>query len=260
MNILLTNDDGISCEGLLRLADALRELKQHTIYVLAPDRERSGVSNCISFYDSIRIRDLGNNTWTCSGTPADCALLGILGALPVKPDLVVSGINAGANLGTDLVYSGTAAAARQAALHGIPAIALSLVIHEGPVFWEPAVAYARDHLEELIAFWKEDTFVNVNFPNSPSYTAPPVLSFPSRRRYQDSLTSFDAPDGYRYCFVKGSGVVVEDELDSDSDAVSRNRVSMSPVFIHPVVLRDICSHAPEHSITSARSAVVNGKR
>jgi 5'-nucleotidase len=128
------------------------------------------------------------------------------------------------------------------------------------VFWESAAAFARDHLEELISFWKEDTFVNVNFTNSPAYTDPPVVSYPSRRRYQDSLTAFDAPDGYRYCFIRGGMVEVEDEPDSDSDAVSRNRVSVSPVFIHPVVRRDICSHAPEHSATAPRNAVVKGKR
>jgi 5'-nucleotidase len=175
-----------------------------------------------------------------------------LGGLPVKPDLVVSGINAGANLGTDLVYSGTAAAARQAALNGIPAIALSLVIEGGPVYWERAVAFSRDHLGELVSLWKEDTFVNVNIPNSPDFSGVLEITFPSRRRYGDAIAGFDAPDGSRYCFIQGGSVSTEDEPGSDGDAVSRNRVSVSPVFIHPVVRGDLCAGAPEHSAVGPR--------
>jgi 5'-nucleotidase len=181
-----------------------------------------------------------------------------LGGLPVKPDLVVSGINAGANLGTDLVYSGTAAAARQAALHGIPAIALSLVIEGGPVYWDRAVAFSREHLEELVSLWKEDTFINVNIPNSPDFSEVPEITFPSRRRYGDAIVNFDAPDGSRYCFVTGGPVISEEEPGSDGDAISRNRVSVSPVFIHPVVRRDMCAGVPDHCAAAPRPPQANG--
>jgi 5'-nucleotidase len=253
LNILLTNDDGIGGLGLLLLAEALRGLKSHSIYILAPEGERSGVSNSISLNSAIHIRELGDRTWSCSGSPADCVLTAVLGGLPVKPDLVVSGINAGANLGTDLVYSGTAAAARQAGLHGIPAIALSLVtLDGGPAFFENAAAFFRDHLEELASLWKEDTFINVNFPNSPEYSGSPAITYPSRRHYRDTLASFDAPDGSRYCFIQGGPVITEEEPGSDWDAVSQNRVSVSPVFIHPVVRGDLCANAPEHSSAAPR--------
>jgi 5'-nucleotidase len=250
MNILLTNDDGIGCEGLLLLAETLRAAPRnpgHAVFVLAPDGERSGVSQSITLNgNAIRLRDRGNNVWTCSGTPADCVMVAVLGGLApegfVKPDLVVSGINAGANLGTDLIYSGTAAAARQAALHGIPAIAFSLVIEEaersgGPICWEAAAAFAGDHLEELASLWKEDTFINVNIPNSPDFPQVPEITFPCRRRYGDAVVGFDAPDGSRYCFIAGGSISTEEEPGSDGDAIFRNRVSVSPVYIHPVVRR-----------------------
>ncbi|MDR2739683.1 MAG: 5'/3'-nucleotidase SurE [Treponema sp.] len=236
MNILVTNDDGINCEGLLLLAEALRGLSGHTVFVLAPEDDRSGVSQSISLKGPLRLRDRGNNTWTCSGTPADCVMVAALGGLPEKPDLVVSGINAGANLGTDLVYSGTAAAARQAALYGIPGVAFSLVtIGKGPVFWERAVEFSRDHLEELVSLWEKDTFVNVNIPNSPDYSGDPQMTVPSRRLYRDTVVGFDAPDGSRYCFIKNGPVVTDEDPGSDWSAVSRNRVAISLVFIHPVV-------------------------
>ncbi|GHV75687.1 5'-nucleotidase SurE [Spirochaetia bacterium] len=260
MNILLTNDDGISSKGIVLLAEALRKVPGHTIFVLAPDGERSGVSHSVTLNsNAIRLRFWGNNTWTCSGTPADCTVLAASGVLPVKPDLVVSGINAGANLGTDLIYSGTAGAARQAAIHGIPAIALSLVIGginrlllEDTVHWDKAVAFFRDHLEELVSLWKEDTFINVNIPNTPDFSEVPEITFPSRRRYEDTLVGFDAPDGSRYCIVSSGLVNTEEEPGSDGDAISRNRVSISPVFIHPVVRRDMCAGAPDHCTTAPR--------
>jgi 5'-nucleotidase len=162
--------------------------------------------------------------------------MAVLGSLPVKPDIVVSGINAGANLGTDLVYSGTAAAARQAALYGIPGVALSLVTRgSGPVFWERAVAFSRDHLEELVSLWEKDTFVNVNIPNSPDYSGDPQMTLPSRRRYQDTVVGFDGPDGSRYCFIKNGPVITDDDPGSDWSTISRNRVAISLVVIHPMI-------------------------
>ncbi|MDR0730727.1 MAG: hypothetical protein LBF63_03595 [Treponema sp.] len=116
MNILLTNDDGCESPGILLLASALRE-NGHRAAVLAPDRDRSGVSHSISFLDGpLILKSRGEDTWSCSGLPVDCVVTAMLGAIPYKPDLILSGINRGANLGTDLLYSGTAAAARQGSL------------------------------------------------------------------------------------------------------------------------------------------------
>ncbi|MCL1991324.1 MAG: 5'/3'-nucleotidase SurE, partial [Spirochaetes bacterium] len=119
MRILLTNDDGIKSPGLFLLADALRS-GGHRVFVVAPDTERSGMSHSVTFFaNPCKLRPLGEDTWSCSGTPADCVVVALNGGLPqlslaggAPPDLVLSGINRGANLGTDVVYSGTAAAAR----------------------------------------------------------------------------------------------------------------------------------------------------
>jgi 5'-nucleotidase len=246
MRILLTNDDGIASPGIGLLAKALR-LAGHRVFVIAPSANRSGVSHSISFLDSpCRLREIEADTWSCSGTPADCVVVGLLGGVPEiqsitaqengrpasPPDLIVSGINRGANLGTDIVYSGTAAAARQGSLLGIPSIALSLV--EGAVWhWDMAVAFAVDRLQEMRALWKADTFVNVNIPNSAGGPSGLVSAFPSLRRYNDRITVYNAPDGQSYCFSNGGEVDAWPDRGSDWDVVSNNGASWSGILIHP---------------------------
>jgi len=252
MRILLTNDDGIDCEGIKHLESALNETGRHEVYVVAPDGNRSGVSHSITLRGPIRLVKRSARAWACSGTPADCAIVAALGGLPFKPDLVVSGINVGPNIGTDLVYSGTAAAARQAALHGIPAIAFSLAAHEGPWAWEAAARFAAERIEELSALCVDDVFINVNIPNDPVGPRGLECTFPSRRRYNDKLAVFRAPDGTEYCFIDGGGIDTDPEDGSDQDAVDRGFASASPVFIHPVVRRDSCADVPDHAAASAR--------
>jgi 5'-nucleotidase len=169
-----------------------------------------------------------------------------LGGLPVKPDLLISGINAGPNLGTDIVYSGTAAAARQGALHHIPSIALSLAGLALPLYWEGAVFFAVTRLDELIRLWTEDIFINVNIPNTPEGPAGMAVTFPSRRQYNDNVVSFDAPDGCTYCFINSGPVISENGPGSDWDAISRNLVSVTPVYIYPATRMDRCAAAPPH--------------
>jgi 5'-nucleotidase len=253
MNILLTNDDGIGCEGLLRLTEELRSQTRHKIYVLAPDSDRSGVSQAISIKKPLRLKAHGPDTWVCSGTPADCVILASLGGLPVKPDLLISGINAGPNLGTDIVYSGTAAAARQGALHHIPSIALSLAGFTPPLYWERAVSFAVTRLDELIRLWTEDIFINVNIPNTPEGPAGMAITFPSRKRYHDNLIPFDAPDGCTYCFINPGPTKSENDPGSDWEAVSQNLVSVSPVYLYPVVRLDRCAVAPPYEGVAPRT-------
>ena len=251
MNILLTNDDGIDGEGLVSFAASLRNQGEHRIYVLAPDTNRSGVSQAISFLAGpLRLSERGEHAWACSGTPADCVMLAVLGALPVTPDLVVSGINAGANIGTDILYSGTAAAARQAALYGIPAVALSLV-GKPPFYWKETVDFAVERLMWLAGLWRADTFINVNIPDVPK-VAGIATTFPSLRRYEDNLELFEAQDGRKYGLVNFGDIITKPEAGSDGDAVARNLVSVSPVFIHPVVRRDQCAFAPEYAGVAPR--------
>lgn len=252
MKIVLTNDDGIQCEGILKLAEGLKSLRKHEICILAPDSNRSGFSHSLSLFSPVKITRLSDDTWTCSGTPADCSIIAALDGLSFLPDLIISGINAGANLGTDIICSGTAAAARQAVLNDIPAIALSLDGHGGPFFWDMAVDFTLNHLDEFIGMCAPDVFINVNIPNIPQGPQEMMITFPSRRRYRDTLVMFRAPYDQMYSFFEGGKVETEAEEGSDWDAVSKNCVSVSPVFVHPVVMRDLCEDAPDHSAASKR--------
>jgi 5'-nucleotidase len=236
MNILLTNDDGVESPGILLLAGALRE-GGHRVAVVAPDRNRSGVSHGISFLGSpLVLRSRGHDTWACSGMPVDCVIAAMLGGISFKPDLILSGINRGANLGTDLLYSGTAAAARQGSLFGVPSIALSLVEEgeEGAFHWDMAVRFSLAHLDELAAQWKAGTFINVNIPNTPQGPAGLAPAFPSRRLYHDRMEVMDAPTGDRYCFFYAGEVTVASQGGSDREVVSQNRAAVSSVWVHPV--------------------------
>jgi 5'-nucleotidase len=261
MEILLTNDDGIGCEGIGRLAGALRARTKHRVVVLAPEIDRSGVSHGLTILGSpVRFTELDKDTWTCSGQPADCALAGVLGGVPgMRPDVVVSGINRGPNLGTDIIYSGTAAAARQAALMGIPAVAFSLAGEAG-FCWDMAAEYAADHLGEFLDMWEEDTFINVNIPNSPSGPGAIKKTWPALKNYHDRLETLKSGEGVRWLFLQAGDQGVEKEEGSDWDAVSRNMVSASPVFIHPVVSRHICAAAPDYASAGKRPPSGPAKR
>jgi 5'-nucleotidase len=254
MNILLTNDDGIDGEAFLDFAEALRAGTSHSVYVLAPDSNNSGVSGAMSLiHRPVRITERAENTWACSGTPVDCVCIGLLGGLPVKPDMVVSGINSGPNIGTDIIYSGTASAARQAALMGIPGIAVSLDggvdsgQASGTFYWRQAIDYTAAALPDLEALWTRDIFINVNIPNNPEGPLGTRVTFPSIRRYNDTISVRTDDDGRRSCEIQLGYFYTEAESGSDWDAVSRNYVSISPVFLHPVVRRDICAGVPNHA-------------
>lgn len=234
MNILLTNDDGVESPGILLLAGALRE-GGHRAVVVAPDRDRSGVSHGISFLrDPLVMRPRGEDTWACSGLPVDCVIAAMLGAVSFSPDLILSGINRGANLGTDLLYSGTAGAARQGSLFEVPSIALSLVDCWEKPLWDMAVEFSLSHLDELAGQWKTGTFINVNIPNNPQGPAGLAPAFPSRRAYHDRLKVMDAPTGDRYCFFYAGEATVAPQTGSDREVVSQNWAAVSSVWVHPV--------------------------
>ena len=238
MNILMTNDDGIGSEGLMALAKILRSRGKHQVCVIAPEANRSGISHAISILGApVKLVKLEDDTWSCSGYPADCVIAAILGALPQKPDLVLSGINRGANLGTDLLYSGTAGAARQASLMEVPAIALSLD-GRGNYCWDMAASWSADHLEELFGYCTEGIFVNVNIPNSPGGPEGMAITWPAVRNYHDSLTVITAPDSSRWCFLTPGQETAEMKAGSDCEAVSRNLVSVSLVYNLPAVRDD----------------------
>lgn len=242
MNILVTNDDGIAAAGLEVLVNELKKLCTsegsllHAITVIAPDTERSGVSHAMTLRHPTKVRRLNEGLYTCSGTPADCVIVAGLGIVQEKIDLVVSGINRGPNLGTDIVYSGTCAAARQAALAGIPAIAVSCAGHHEPLDYTAAAGFVARNLEALKAVWRPDTFINVNCPSSADTALEAIWANPGRNRYNDTLKCFDGVDGYTYCFLaEGRQERTPDEI-SDHHAVGRGRIALSLIDINPAAL------------------------
>jgi len=237
MRLLLTNDDGINSPGLLPLAAALRKAG-HRVFVLAPSADNSGVSHSITFLNKpVKIVRVDEDTWSCDGTPVDCVVIGLTGGLPecMPVEGIVSGINRGANLGTDIVYSGTAAAARQGAFFNIPSLALSLLAGD-EWYWDTAVAFAAERFEEMLAFWEPDCFVNVNIPGRKEKPSGLVPAFPSFRYYNDSMETYYAPDGQRYCFARSGKAGAKPGKGSDWEAVAGNNASISDILIHPVLL------------------------
>jgi 5'-nucleotidase len=256
MNILLTNDDGISSDGFLEFAEALRS-RSDRILVLAPDTNRSGVSNAITVVtDRMELRPYAEDTWSCVGTPADCARLGIMGALPVKIDMLVSGINKGPNIGTDIIYSGTAAGARQGTLCGVPSVAYSLAGMDPPYYWKDAIDYAVSHLEEFTALWKSDIFLNVNMPNVLGGVREYKITYPSLRNYHDTISVVREPGGLIVCGIDGGPMDTEETEGTDHRALIDGYVSVSPIFLHPVVRRDSCPSAPGFAAADPRPAGV----
>jgi 5'-nucleotidase len=232
VTILLTNDDGIDSVGLLALRAAL--MADHEVWTIAPDGERSAMSHSITVRDPIRCRLVGEQFYSSSGSPADCVIVGLTGGLPVTPELVISGINIGPNLGTDIIYSGTAAAARQAAFMGIPGIAVSIDTYTEPFYFDPITGFVRNHLEDFRAAWNPRHFININAPNLATADFQVRITFPSWRVYQDQLERFESPDGEIFYFLNGRPLEGQLEEGSDWHAVSQGAISVSPICLNPV--------------------------
>ena len=162
MRILISNDDGYRAPGLVALAAALRTLGPVT--VVAPEANRSGASNALTLDRPLRISPMGNEVFAVDGTPADCVFLALTEVLTERPTLVVSGINAGENLGDDVIYSGTVAAAMEGSLMGVPALALSFASQD-PHDFEPAALLARSLVQHCLqSLPPRPTLLNVNIP------------------------------------------------------------------------------------------------
>ena len=248
MRILLTNDDGISSPGIRLLAKALRSAG-YRVFLVAPDENRSGCSHSIHFLNGpLKFAEVEEDTWSCSGTPVDCVITALLGGIPEicvttegtglntqrAPDLLLSGINTGANLGTDVIYSGTASAARQGSFFGIPSVSLSLVENDLPWQWENVVSYIIEKLVLIMGYWKAGSFVNVNFPNISRKPSALVPSFPSIRYYNDRIVTFLSPAGGKYCFAKPGKVENVPEEGSDWAEVLKGNAAFSVIASQPV--------------------------
>lgn len=242
MKILLTNDDGISSSGLSVIEEVLS--KNHEVVVVAPDSERSGYSNSLTLGKKLIFERLDNNHYKCSGTPADCVHRTLLGAIPFIPDIVVSGINRGPNLGTDLIYSGTAAAARQSALMGIPGIAVSSASFTEPFHYETAAEFVSSNLEYLKKYWEKNCFFNINVPGKPMGKYNVAVTRPARRRYHESIVKNEI-EGSNTIEVTLGILDIDhyDDKDTDCDAVLEGKISVTPVYLHPVPDLESCLYS-----------------
>jgi 5'/3'-nucleotidase len=227
--ILVTNDDGVHSAGLAALVRALKALGR--VVVVAPDRERSAASHSLTLHSPLRAAELRPDVFAIDGTPTDCVNLALHGLLESRPDIVMSGINRGANLGDDITYSGTVSAAMEATLMGVPAVALSLT--EGPFESRNFIHAGRLAAEicryVMTAGLPRDTFLNVNIPKGKPKGI--QMTRQGKRQYQDMMVEKIDPRGKKYYWIGGAGLGFEDEPGTDSQAVGQREVSVTPLHL-----------------------------
>jgi 5'-nucleotidase len=228
MIVLLTNDDGIHAPALGRLREALAELGR--VITVAPDRDQSATSHSLTLHRPFRIHRHGDDVYSVDGTPTDCVVTAFYGLLDQRPDLVVSGINHGPNMGEDVFYSGTVAAAIEGTLQGVPAIATSLVTREITDFADPARFVARLAQRVVERGLPKRQLLNVNLPHRPWSEIQGVkLTRLGSRRYDDTLIRKVDPRGRDYYWIGGEAPVWEALEGSDFHAVSEGWVSVTPM-------------------------------
>jgi 5'-nucleotidase len=231
MIILISNDDGIYSEGLRALEETLATVGD--IYTVAPDREQSAVSHALTLHRPLRIEEIAPRRFAVSGTPTDCVNLAVKGFLPVRPQLVVSGINKGANLGDDVTYSGTVSAAIEGSLLGIPSIAVSLVARSTPYLFGPAAEFAAVLASEVIAQgMPSDTLLNVNVPHVPKEQIRGYqLTRQGKRHYAEKLEERVDPRGRKYYWIGGDDLGFEATEGTDCVAVHEGYISVTPLHV-----------------------------
>ncbi|HEY9593007.1 MAG TPA: 5'/3'-nucleotidase SurE, partial [Spirochaetia bacterium] len=190
-------------------------------------------SHSITLADELIVSPRGERRFACRGTPVDCVLVGILGIVQGSIDLILSGINHGPNLGTDILFSGTAAGAREGAILGIPSVALSLGAYAPPFDFTVAAAFAARNLDHFRELGTDDHFLNINFPAHGEESAGTAITFPSRRIYGIRMSQKVAQNGDIRCTLAGPPPGAVDEEGSDYWAVDRGLVSISPVHAQP---------------------------
>lgn len=228
MNILVSNDDGYLAPGIKVLAAALAVLGSVT--VVAPDRDRSGASNSLTLSRPLRPRQIAANLWAVDGTPSDCVHLAIQGLLPFTPDLVISGINHGANLGDDVLYSGTVAAATEGRSLGLPAIAVSSSAHD-PQHLDTAAAVVVELVRRLVDHPLPSlTLLNVNVPDVPQSALQPwQVTRLGRRHPSSGIVRSADPRGREIFWIGAAGAGADAGEGTDFAAIAANHVSITPI-------------------------------
>jgi 5'-nucleotidase len=233
MRVLVSNDDGVDAPGIRHLAQALREAG-HAVTVVAPDRDRSGASNSLTLDQPIRAHRRGEDTWSVAGTPTDCVHLALSGMLESDPDIVLSGINNTSNLGDDVIYSGTVAAAMEGRCLGLPAIAVSLATHDHKALhWESAARAAVEICARLVADpLPADTILNVNVPDLPwdEIRGYEVSRLGNRHRAEPCIRQLD-PRGRPIWWIGPPGSAQDAGAGTDFHAVHNGYISITPIHV-----------------------------
>jgi 5'-nucleotidase len=229
--ILVTNDDGIHAPGLKVLERIARSLS-NDVWVVTPESEHSGASHALTLRRPLQIHHLGKRRFATSGTPTDCVLLAVNHLVEGKrPDLVLSGVNRGANLGEDVLYSGTVAAAMEASMLGIPAIAMSQVRIGEVLHWKTAEKFGAEIVRRLVAIeWPDDLLMNVNFPPVPPEKVTGIVVGAQGRRTSE-VQVVKGKDPFQRDVLWVGDFTNDDPEDSHSDlaVIGRNAIAITPL-------------------------------
>lgn len=230
VKILVSNDDGYLAKGIITLAEALGEIAE--VVVVAPDRNHSGASNSLTLTSPLRIHKVAEGRYFVNGTPSDCVHLALSGYLDFEPDIVVSGVNHGANLGDDVIYSGTVAAAMEGRFLGFPAIAVSLVGHRGGHF-DTAARVAKELVERLEKSpLPSDSILNVNVPDRPYEEINGIrasrLGF---RHRSEPLVRTKDPHGRTIYWIGPAGTGQDAGPGTDFEALESGAVAVTPLKV-----------------------------
>jgi 5'-nucleotidase len=236
VRILLTNDDGIHAEGIAVLERIARTLSDD-VWVVAPETDQSGLAHSLSLSEPLRLRKVGDQRYALRGTPTDCVIMGVKKLMPEPPDLILSGVNSGANLADDVTYSGTVAGAMEGTLLGIRSFALSQAYNfteEGRVVpWEVAEAHAPDLLKKLIATeLPRGVLLNLNFPRCPPEEVRGV-AVANQGKLAHSLWVDERKDGrgFPYYWLAFTREPPEELPGTDITAIRDNRIAVTPLHL-----------------------------
>jgi len=235
--ILVTNDDGVSSPGIKILSKTLKSVGD--VYVVAPETEQSAVAHALTLHRPLKSEKTGKNIYYINGTPTDCVIIGVNKLLPSRPDIIVSGVNNGGNLGDNVTYSGTVAAAIEGTLLGIPSIAISLVTeyqnHHGPRKLTAGFQRAADCAKEIVkkiikGGLPKDTLLNINIPNRSEIRGTKITR-QGKLVYDNGIQELTDPRGKECYWIGGGEPQWKKGGDTDLDAIHNGYISVTPVHL-----------------------------
>jgi 5'-nucleotidase len=231
LKLLISNDDGIHSEGITTLCDELKKIAD--VIVVAPDRERSAAAHSLTLHLPLRVKKISKSFYAVDGTPTDSVILGVCAILKKKPDIIVSGINKGPNLGEDITYSGTVAAAIEGTILGIPSFAISLVSNGDSFNFKPAASFAAKLVKLVMKYGlPKSTLLNVNVPDIPGDKIEgSMITRQGKRVYDNTIVEKTDPRGKKYYWMGGDDIGFLNEPGTDFNAIENNHISITPIKI-----------------------------